>query len=61
MSVIMGTNLADHKGNVTAYLNYRSADPVSQGARDFSACKLNVNVTATERPLHDGDRALRAV
>ena len=41
-SVIVGTNLGDHKGNVTAYANYRSADPVSQGSRDFSACKLNV-------------------
>jgi iron complex outermembrane receptor protein len=30
-----------------AYLNYRSADPVSQGARDFSACKLNVTVKDT--------------
>src|SRR5262249_45063163 len=25
----------------------RSQDPVSQGSRDFSACKLNVNVTET--------------
>jgi iron complex outermembrane receptor protein len=39
-TLIMGSNSADAKGNVTAYFSYRSADPVSQGNRDFAACLL---------------------
>jgi iron complex outermembrane receptor protein len=39
-TLVMGSNTADAKGNVTAYFNYRSADPVSQGNRDFAACLL---------------------
>lgn len=42
MSLVMGANLDDNKGNVTAYFSFRDASPVSQGARDFSACKVNV-------------------
>ncbi|MGC3981874.1 MAG: TonB-dependent receptor [Steroidobacteraceae bacterium] len=42
MTLVMGANLDDNKGNVTAYFSYRDAAPVSQGARDFSACKVNV-------------------
>jgi iron complex outermembrane receptor protein len=43
ISLIMGTNSGDGKGNVTAYFTYLQMDPVSQGRRDFSACKLNVD------------------
>lgn len=38
--VLMGTNFADGKGNVTAYLGYRHADPVASSQRDFGACQL---------------------
>jgi iron complex outermembrane receptor protein len=38
--VLMGTNFADGKGNVTAYLSYRHADPVASAQRDFGACQL---------------------
>lgn len=41
-SIIMGTNSADGKGNVTGYLSYRSADPVWMRNRDFSACQINI-------------------
>jgi iron complex outermembrane receptor protein len=39
-TLVMGSNTADAKGNVTAYFTYRSADPVSQGNRDFASCLL---------------------
>jgi outer membrane receptor protein involved in Fe transport len=42
-AIIMGMNSADDKGNVEGYFTYHTADPVSQGSRDFSGCKLNVN------------------
>jgi len=40
ISLILGTNIADGRGNITVFANYRDAAPVSQGSRDFSACRL---------------------
>jgi outer membrane receptor protein involved in Fe transport len=40
--MLMGTNFADGKGNVTAYLSYRHADPVASSQRDFGGCQLGV-------------------
>jgi len=40
-SVIIGTNSADGRGNVTAYFVYRHADPVQQRNRDFSECQIS--------------------
>ena len=42
-AIIVGMNGADDKANATAYFTYLRQDPVSQGRRDFSACKLNVD------------------
>src|SRR6266850_1803907 len=39
-SLLMGTNVADGKGNITAYLEYRHANPIYAPARDFAACEL---------------------
>ncbi|HMH29978.1 MAG TPA: TonB-dependent receptor [Steroidobacteraceae bacterium] len=39
--MLMGTNFADGKGNVTAFLSYRHADPVASSQRDFGACQLS--------------------
>jgi iron complex outermembrane recepter protein len=39
-SIIAGTNFADGKGNVTAYLEYRNVQPVSFSSRDYTACEL---------------------
>lgn len=41
ISIAVGLNSADNKGNIVGYLSYRRADPVSQAARDFSACQLS--------------------
>ena len=40
-TLVMGSNSSDGKGNLTGYFTYRSADPVSQGRRDFAGCLLN--------------------
>ena len=45
LSIIAGSNFAENKGNVTGYFVYMSSNPVGQGTRDFSACKLNVTTT----------------
>ncbi len=42
VSILLGMNGADGKGNVTGYLVYHRQDPVNQGTRDYSACKINV-------------------
>jgi iron complex outermembrane recepter protein len=59
LSIIMGLNSADGTGNIEGYFTYRDANPVSQGRRDFSACKLNVNPSASNpnvinTPVCDG-------
>jgi iron complex outermembrane receptor protein len=41
--MIAGTNFADGKGNITAYLSYRHADPVMSSQRDYGACQLEPN------------------
>ena len=40
-SMIMGANLDNGRGNVTAYANYRKIDPVLQSDRDYSGCALS--------------------
>jgi outer membrane receptor protein involved in Fe transport len=39
-TLVMGTNTADGKGNITAYVGYRNAEPILERSRDFSACTL---------------------
>jgi iron complex outermembrane receptor protein len=46
-NLLMGTNIADGKGNVTAYLTYIKAEPVTSGARDFGGCQLNLTSNNT--------------
>jgi len=45
VTLIMGVNSPDGKGNVTAYAGYRHVEPIFQGNRDFSACTLNSGAT----------------
>ncbi len=40
VSVIGGTNIADDRGNFTAYFTYRQADPITGSDRDFSGCQV---------------------
>ena len=42
-NLLMGSNLADGRGNVTAYLSYQHMDPIASNERDFGGCQLNLN------------------
>ena len=44
--LIMGTNTANDKGNVTAYLGYRNTQPVIESSRDYSECTLATTKTS---------------
>ncbi|TQV84096.1 TonB-dependent receptor [Exilibacterium tricleocarpae] len=41
ISFIIGGNIGDGRGNITAYATYREIDPVLQADRDYSACSLD--------------------
>lgn len=40
VTLVIGVNSPDGKGNVTAYAGYRHVEPILQGNRDYSACTL---------------------
>ncbi len=44
VTLVLGVNSPDGKGNVTAYAGYRHVEPILQGNRDFSSCTLNSDV-----------------
>ncbi len=39
-SIVMGSNMADGRGNITAYGTYRKINPILQADYDYSACAL---------------------
>ena len=41
ISLIMGGNFADNKGNATLFFSYKKADALLQAERDYSACSLS--------------------
>jgi iron complex outermembrane recepter protein len=45
LSILMGSNFADGKGNATMFIGYRKADPVLQADRIYSACALQTNTS----------------
>ncbi|MBL8551952.1 MAG: TonB-dependent receptor [Hyphomonadaceae bacterium] len=45
-TIILGMASPDGKGNVTAYVNYRTNDAILQRDRDYSACALGAPSTA---------------
>jgi iron complex outermembrane recepter protein len=45
--VLLGSNIADGKGNVTGYLTYLHSDPIASSERDFGGCQLNLNKAQT--------------
>jgi iron complex outermembrane receptor protein len=42
LSLILGGNFDNGRGNITAYATYRDIDPVVQGDRNYSACANSV-------------------
>jgi iron complex outermembrane receptor protein len=51
-NLLMGSNLADGRGNVTAYLSYQHMDPIASSERDFGGCQLNLNAAQTGVACH---------
>jgi outer membrane receptor protein involved in Fe transport len=45
ISMTMGGNFANGRGNATVYFEYRHSDPVLQSTRDYSACALSATAT----------------
>lgn len=43
VTLLLGVNAPDDRGNVTAYLTYRNNEAISQADRDFSACSLGTS------------------
>lgn len=41
ITLIFGSSTPDGRGNVTAYLGYRSNDPILQSQRDYSSCAIS--------------------
>lgn len=54
-NLIMGTNFADGKGNVTAYFGYLQSDPVYSGDRDFGSCQLEGVQSVKDGPVDGTD------
>jgi iron complex outermembrane recepter protein len=50
VSILVGSNFADNKGNATAYLTYDNTGPVLQKSYDYSACSLTTNNVAPALP-----------
>ncbi|WP_444934929.1 TonB-dependent receptor plug domain-containing protein [Microbulbifer sp. JTAC008] len=46
-SLIMGANLDNGRGNVTAYANYRKIEAVLQSDRDYSGCALGIRTPSS--------------
>ncbi len=42
-TVLVGTDTAEHRGNVTMFLEYRDTRRVLNGSRDFQGCSLTLN------------------
>jgi iron complex outermembrane recepter protein len=49
VTVIMGGNFADGRGNMTAYVGYRVASPITADHRDYANCVLFNNYDGTFR------------
>jgi len=45
LSILMGQNFDDGKGNFTGYFVYHEQQPITASARDFSDCQLESNAT----------------
>jgi iron complex outermembrane receptor protein len=53
ITLALGINSPDGKGNVEAYVGYRSIDAVLESTRDFSACAILVS-NVTDKHLCEG-------
>jgi outer membrane receptor protein involved in Fe transport len=54
ITLIVGANTEDGRGNVTAYAGYRNDDAITQDSRDFSACQYGGGTFTATRPFGFG-------
>jgi len=47
ISIVMGANFEEGRGNVTGYFTYHDQEPVTQTKRDYSACQVVLNPNGT--------------
>jgi iron complex outermembrane receptor protein len=52
LSIVMGTNIADGMGNITAYFSYHNQAPVAESRTDYGTCLLVENGLLTGGPLN---------
>jgi iron complex outermembrane recepter protein len=45
VTLVLGVNAPDGKGNITAYATYRQSNPILESQRDFSACTFATTKT----------------
>jgi iron complex outermembrane recepter protein len=45
LSILMGSNFADGKGNATVFIGYRDTNAILQSERDYSNCALQTNLS----------------
>ncbi len=55
-TLAFGAGFDDGRGHVTAYVGYRKINAVTQASRDYSACSLSANTTAS---VAAGGRAIQ--
>ena len=56
MSLIIGGNLEDGRGNVTAYATYINIKAVTQSERDYSCLRAGWRTDGVRRLRHQRDR-----
>lgn len=54
ITLLMGVNAPDDRGNLTAYVTYRNDDAILQANRDYSSCSLAAPKAATPKDFTCG-------
>ena len=54
ITFLMGGNINDGRGNITAYATYRDISAVTQDQRDYSACAITLQSSTTGAPTGCG-------
>ena len=54
LQVVMGTNIADGRGNITGYFTFHSLAPIQGSARDFADCQAFTNNLITGAAVPTG-------
>jgi iron complex outermembrane receptor protein len=52
VSLLMGSNFANNKGNATVFFNYKKEEPLLQSERDFSACSIGNATSAAAATIN---------